>query len=225
MIRFCLILIIVSLSSLTALSQVAESFPDSMYSQYNWKTFIKLEALQDTIDFKNVDYQLLNAAVFFLTNRERIKNGRIPLSFSPQLRDMAAFHSSQMAKYDFVDHINRRNFRFSTVSKRSKHFRANASAENVASTFLYHYESGTQFYRSWNGKDFDFFTLENELIPKHTYLTFAGSLVQNWMNSKPHRINILHRSLRKMGCAVEVGKKDMEKGFIPMGYGTQNFAY
>ena len=208
----------------SSFAQELVSFPDSMYQNHRWQTFVKLEKLTDTIDYRNVDYPLLNAAVFFLTNREREKHGQIPFVFSPALRDMADFHSQEMAKHEFVDHTNLRNFKYSTVGKRSKQFNANALAENVASAFLYHYESGSQFYRSWNGSDFDFFTQENELIRKHTYLSFAESLVQNWMDSKPHRASILHPGLRKMGCAVRVGENDMKKGYIPMGYGTQNFS-
>ena len=117
MIRLFLTFTFINVSLSFSLSQEIESFPDSMYHHHNWKTFVKLKALQDTLDFRQIDYQLLNAAVFYLTNKKRINHGRIPLSFSPKLRDMARFHSSQMAKFDFVDHVNTRNPRFSTVKK------------------------------------------------------------------------------------------------------------
>ncbi|MEZ4829969.1 MAG: CAP domain-containing protein [Bacteroidia bacterium] len=198
-------------------------FPDSAYAKYTWQTFEKIPQLRDTLDWQNVDYSLLNAAVFFMTNKAREANRRKALVFSPSLRNVADFHSAQMAKYEFVDHYNRRNAAYGTPEKRGKRFNVQVIAENVASSFLYDYKSGTNFYRASNGSDFDFYDTDNHQILPLTYLGFAHQIVKDWMSSKGHRTNILHPGLNTLGCAVRVGEHDMEEGMIPIGYGTQNF--
>ncbi|MEZ4773335.1 MAG: CAP domain-containing protein [Bacteroidia bacterium] len=205
------------------LSQNQEVFPDSAYAKYTWQSFVKMPQLKDTLDWENVDYSLLNAAVFFLTNKSREENRRKPLVFSPALRDVADYHSSQMAQYEFVDHYNRRNPAYSTPEKRGKRFKVDVIAENVASSFLYDYKSGTNFYRASRGDSFDFYDNDNRPILPHTYLGFATQIVNDWMSSKGHRSNILHPGLHTLGCAIRAGKNDMAEGMIPMGYGTQNF--
>ncbi|MDX2248385.1 MAG: CAP domain-containing protein [Bacteroidia bacterium] len=207
----------------SGLSQNSGIFPDSAYSKYTWQTFVKIPQLQDTLNWRKVDYSLLNAAVFFLTNKAREENRRSLLLFSPALRNVADFHSTQMAKYEFVDHYNRINAAYSTPEKRGRKFNTSVIAENVASSFLYNYKSGSPFYRASNGASYDFFTNDNEPILPHTYLDFARQIVNDWMTSKGHRSNILHPGLRTLGCAIRVGENDMSEGMIPMGYGTQNF--
>ena len=198
-------------------------FPDSAYKNHTWQSFIKIPQLRDTINYLQVDLGLLNAAVFFLTNKARESQRRPLLLFSPKLRNVAKLHSEQMAKYEFVDHFNKRNRRLYSPQVRGKVYNQEVIAENVASTFLYNYKSGANFYRAWNGTHYDFFTYDNDLIRPLTYLQFAQRIVKDWMESKGHRINILHPKLKTLGCAVSIGVRDMEKGMIPMGYGTQNF--
>lgn len=204
-------------------SQNQAIFSDSAYAKYTWQSFLKISQLQDTLNWEEVDYSLLNAAVFFLTNKARETNRRKLLTFSPLLRNVADYHSEQMAQYEFVDHYNRSNAAYSTPEKRGKRFKVEVIAENVASSFLYDYKSGTNFYRASKGEAFDFYDDDNHPILPHTYLGFATQIVNDWMSSKGHRSNILHPGLRTLGCAIRVGKNDMAEGMIPMGYGTQNF--
>jgi hypothetical protein len=44
---------------------------DSMYSRYNYSTFQAYAPANQAIDFKNIDYELLCAAIFYATNKER----------------------------------------------------------------------------------------------------------------------------------------------------------
>lgn len=219
--RFLLIFITFFTSMGSARAQTI--FPDSAYKNHTWQTFIRIAELRDTINYQQADLGLLNAAVFFLTNKARESQRRPPFVFSPGLRNVASLHSEQMAKYEFVDHYNKRNRRLYSPQGRGRVYNQEVIAENVASSFLYNYESGANFYRAWNGSYYDFFTYDNEMIRPLTYLQFAQRIVNDWMESKGHRINILHPKLKTLGCAVSIGLNDMKKGMIPMGYGTQNF--
>ncbi len=198
-------------------------FPDNAYELHSWQSFYLLTEIHDTIDIYNPSLSLLSAAVFYATSKVRYHKGLREFTFSPELRNMAAQHSKAMATYDFVDHFNLHQPKFRTMNKRSNHFHANAEAENVASEFLYRYDTGTNFYRVWTGKSYSFYTDEGLPIQQHTYLSFAESLVQNWMNSPGHRKAILNRNYFTLGCAVELPKLSGREGFIPLAFSTQNF--
>lgn len=206
-----------------ALPVIGQSFNDAAYTKHTWKSFQALPQLQATIDFDHPDYALLNAAVFFMTNKARQAHGRQPFRFSPKLRDMADFHSSQMAEYEFMAHTNPHSPRYATMVKRSERFQVMALAENVASTFLYKYKSGSRYYKVWEGNAYSFFTHNNEQIPKHSYLSFAASIVKGWMNSKGHRAAILNRRYTSLGCAIKWESSHFAIDKIPLAYGTQNF--
>lgn len=198
-------------------------FPDHAYQSHDWQSFYLIREVQDTINLQHPSYSLLNAAVFYATNKVRMEFGLTQFQFSSELRNMANQHARAMAKYDFVDHKNTHQKEYRTMALRSKKFRANAISENVASTFLYDYISGANFYRVWKETYYQYFTDEGKLIPLHTYLSFAESLVQNWMDSPGHRKAILSEKHQTLGCAVAIPFIDMRKGYIPLAFATQNF--
>ena len=137
---------------------------------------------------------------------------------------MANQHTQAMAEHGFVSHYNWRSWKFSTPERRSKQFEAGAAAENVASAFLYDYEAGTRYIiKRRDGLPFFHRDKDHTEIFRHTYLSFAEDLVARWMESPPHRKNLLHPSLNRLGCAVRVGKGELALPEIPLAYSTQNF--
>ncbi|MEL6847004.1 MAG: CAP domain-containing protein [Bacteroidota bacterium] len=212
------------LSSFSHFSRVTD-FPDSRYASYNWQSFQRLPELQQIIDFRQVDLDLLNAAVFYMTNRARHQQGLPALRFNAPLRNMASAHSGQMAKFEFVDHVNPYNPRLKTVNHRARRYNAAAHAENVASEFLHEYKSGTQYYSLEREEGMVYLTSTHDPIEPRTYLRFAKELLTGWMNSKGHRTNILLKDLKSMGCAVQIEVRSVAKGQLPMAYATQNFSF
>ncbi|MDX2283225.1 MAG: CAP domain-containing protein [Bacteroidia bacterium] len=200
-------------------------FPDSQYARYTWQTFLALPALRDTLDLANPDYSLLNAAVFYVTNRERQRSNRPPLEFDPRLRDMADHHAAAMARYRFVSHVNPHDAQSRSFEQRAGRFQPHAGAENVASEFLYDYEPGSLYYRKAAPGGYRFYDQQDRLILRHTYLSFAETLVAGWMNSRGHRANILHPSLRTLGCAVRLSAGETGSDEIPLAYAVQNFGW
>ena len=70
-------------------------------------------------------------------------------------------------------------------------------AENVATHFGIRYRSGSPIYRvDRDGRRGFSATPGGPPIPPHTYLTFARSLLDQWMASPGHRQNILSKSAR-----------------------------
>lgn len=197
---------------------------DSLYTRHTWQSFLLHESVHDTLNFQALDHGLLNAAIFFVSNREREREGRQRLVFSSSLRDMADQHAKAMAKHGFISHYNFRTWRFATPERRSKHFQANFAAENVASAFLYNYRSEERYIiKRPNGIPHFHRDRDHTEILKHTYLSFAQDLVQRWMESPSHRVNLLNPRLRRLGCAIRIGEGEVEAEEIPLSYCVQNF--
>ncbi|MEN7548919.1 CAP domain-containing protein [Rapidithrix thailandica] len=195
-----------------------------MYQTHNYQTFSQLPQAQKPIVLKDIDYPLLNAAVFYETNRIRAKH-KLPLcQYSPTLEQVAWEHSKDMVKYNFYSHKSK------VKGKRTMTDRLNAAglvntfaAENIAYTFAIQLTPNRAVYGpSQNGGYFSY-QYKGAPIPTHTYLSFAKSILQEWMNSPGHRANILDRNYRYLGCGTyldKVRKKDQPPYFKT----TQNFS-
>lgn len=208
-------------------SSISSIFSDMDYYRFTWQDFMNLPQANDTINLSSPSYSLLNAAVFFVTNRIRMQHGLHVLNFSPELKEMAQYHSQSMATNSFVAHENPYDRRMATVNKRSTAFQADAAGENVASTFLAQYSRNfgdpLNYYRVWENNRYVFYTDDGFRIPDHTYLSLAEQVVNNWMNSPGHRRNILEPRFKRLGCAVAINPKDVNNGSIGLAYCTQNF--
>lgn len=201
------------------------SFEDESYEQYTWQSFLRLEKLQEPIDMAEPDLNLLNAAVFYLTNRERAERGLPVLRFSGDLRDVANHHARAMARRDFVSHFNPYEPRYRTLEQRSRAYDTEAHAENVASNFLHNYRPNT-YYTPTPGRPFyEYRDSRNRVISVRSYLAFAENLVSDWMSSSGHRRNILFRDLKFLGCAIQIPEGAGQANQIPLAYCVQNFSY
>ncbi|MFH1320762.1 MAG: CAP domain-containing protein [Bacteroidota bacterium] len=194
---------------------------DSLYVNYNTKEFLKLEKLNNPINFKNPDIELLNAAIFHLTNKERKKRKNPKLSFSAELSKAARFHSEQMREKKFCSHYNKKDKKFYSPGDRIRYFggRFNLSGENVLMErplICIGYSRPKIFFLSR-------YSLKESEYKPMTYLELAENMVKSWMSSRGHRKNILHPDFRFLGCGValpEVLYKSMKKNYA---YATQNF--
>ena len=169
---------------------------DDFYRKYNSDSFQKLEIVNQKIDVVNIDYPLLNAAIFYSTNLQREKYRKIPFIFSKYLTKAAQEHSQDMVEFKFYSHTSKVRGK-KTMSERLKLVGiSNAfTAENI----------------------FDFF------LKSPTYWSLAQGLVNGWMESKGHRANILNKNYEYLGCG---SKNYFNKDWIDSFYvkSTQNFS-
>jgi uncharacterized protein YkwD len=115
-------------------------------------------------------------ATLCLINGERRARGRRKLKSNNRLRTAAQRYVQEMVKKDFFGHVSPSG---STVLGRIKHAAYLSSA------------------RSWAvGENLAWGTGE---------LSTPRQTVQNWMNSPPHRHNMLDKSFREIGIGVAVG--------------------
>lgn len=194
------------------------------YGSYSWKNYTSDARFQATIDFENIDYPLLHAAIFYRTNYERVRHGLKPLGFNFQLEISAYNHSKWMVERNFFEHTNPYSARRRTPSDRGR--LAGISnpkvAENIANVFGLKYQGGKSVY--FRGAGRFSYSPSGELVPPHTYASFAVYVLEKWMNSPGHRRNILSPSGLQLGCGVWF-YRDARFNRMPRFMATQNFQW
>jgi uncharacterized protein YkwD len=192
------------------------------YSELTLRNFRKEPLFHEEIDFENIDYPRLHAAIFFVTNEERAKKKLSFLEYAPELEKTAIMHSRDMNRDTFFSHYN-------PVDKKKKTPNDRAAiagilnpflAENIATCHGLKYKSGTNVYIRGDG--LFSYKMDGELIPSHTYLSLAEAVVDDWMNSKGHRKNILMDSALQLGCGSDF-YRDRHFNNMPSFKVTQNF--
>jgi uncharacterized protein YkwD len=172
------------------------------YRTYSYKNFRSYPGFGFVIDEKNPDYPLINAAVFYVTNEVRVRYGRKPLEYAPELEKAAWLHSKDMVEKNFFSHKNRIEPKKRTPNQRGDlaGIKNPKIAENIATGFGIKYSAGRPVYNRGSGR-FSY-TPGGKIIPSHTYLSLAEALVRQWMKSPGHRRNILSGNGIQLGCGV-----------------------
>jgi uncharacterized protein YkwD len=202
------------------------SWDYSDYEKYSHKTFKNNKLFTESIDFENIDYPRIHAAIYYVTNEVR-ENRNLPIfEFNLNLEIAAFHHSKAMAEKNFFAHINSKD-----RNRRDPNDRAKIAgitnpylAENVAETPALQYKSGDQVYIL--DKENAVFSYEDNgtPIPEHTYLSLAEMVVDQWMNSKPHKKNIISKDGLQLGCGVYFFR-DKKFYNMPTFKATQNFQW
>lgn len=167
------------------------------------KAFRELPEAAANIDFENIDHHLLAAAVFHETNVRRLENDLPALDYKPGLREAARIQARGMRKEEMISHQHPDESK-KTLGDRLEFLGIKGSfyAENVAMTFGIQYESGEpMFPREQEGRKIFSKEAGGPAIPPHTYLSFATTLLDQWMNSPGHRKNILAPEAKLHGAS------------------------
>jgi uncharacterized protein YkwD len=195
----------------------------NFYSLYDYKNYRQCEALQNTINFDSIDYKLLNAAVFFRTNEIRVSHGKTALDFHSALEAAAQLHAGDMIKGNFFAHENtqRKDRKEPADRYRLSGIENPMPAENIANSFAIKYKANTAVYVIDQKEALYTYELNGKAIERHTFLSFAESVVQQWMNSAGHRDNILRETAVELGCACVFYRE--KEGSMPKFMCVQNF--
>ncbi|MBE2282866.1 MAG: CAP domain-containing protein [Prosthecobacter sp.] len=146
------------------------------YARFTPATFSQHQAAQQVMDRDQIDHALLNAALFFATNTERLRHRLPPFQPSRALTLSAFEHSRDMALKGFFSHQNPKDAAKRTPWQRmaAQGVTGGHRAENIA-------------MRTARGV---------------TYLDAAQALLKQWMNSPGHRANILNPKFAFLGCGA-----------------------
>jgi uncharacterized protein YkwD len=177
----------------------------TVYSRYTVENFRSHAPFGRTIDPEKPDYALLNAAVYFVTNEARVRQGKRTVPYHPRLEKTAFDFARELVTKDFFSHDHPSDPAQRKPSDRGKIAGIkNASlAENIAIHFAIQYEAGKSVYTMDAAKGvFSYVSPNGPAVPMHTYLSLAESLVDQWMKSPGHRSNILSDNTRSFGCGA-----------------------
>ncbi len=172
-----------------------------IYEKYNHKNFRRSKEFNIKIDFNKVDYNLLNAVIFFASNEQRVANRKKPVAYHQALENSAYMHAQSMLAYNFLDHNNKFE-----PAKKTPDMRAALSkisnpyiAENIARVFGMEYSSGRKIY-VLGPQQYSYQPNNDKIIEAHSYIGFADNVVKGWMQSKGHRKNLLSDDALQLGC-------------------------
>lgn len=170
--------ILVFLAVFSHCTTIAQYWKAEDYSKWNQKNFRTCALFHAPIQDSPTDYALLDAAIFYLTNEERIKNGMEPLTYYPLLEVSAYGHSKAMAEQEFFSHENPNSSLRATPEKR-------ATLAGISNPYI--------------AENIAMYLFVND---GSSYLEYAKEFVELWMESPGHRSNILSGSAISMGCGV-----------------------
>ena len=201
----------------------ANAGKDALYSGHDWKSFANLPQARAPIVFDRVDVSLLAAAIFHETNHRRINHKLPVLTFDAAAVRAAEIQAQLMKQTGDVSHEHAKNPKYATLTQRltAVGLKPRFAAENIAYTFAVQYHSGDHLYvRQENGQKVFSDKPNGPSLAPHSYMSFAKSVVDQWMNSPGHRENLLHREPRFLGVSCRPAKG--ESG-LPMIYCCQVF--
>ena len=177
---------------------------ESFYIRFDADSFQNYTHARQAIDFENIHYPLLNAAIFYSTNQMRRKHSMPPFVHAQSLEEAAFMHASDMVRLNFFSHTNPHEPNKRTFSQRLAMYGVEQGyrAENISEMFGIRYIQGSSLIPpdTTGGEIRDFET--GKSIPKHTYFSFASALLDGWMASSGHRANILNSNLKYLGCGA-----------------------
>lgn len=169
--------------------------------------------------FESVDLEILEWAIFVETNNQRERLGVHAFRFQPLLRLAACQHSEEMVAFDYFEHTSP-VAEYATLGKRLNKvgLHRTFAGENIAIypgcrrqdvVFWAEGVSSIESRQSWRNYG-----------RNYTYEEFAEELVMRWMQSPPHRKNIVNKHFRYLGVGIAKGVYNGSKVF----YVTQNFS-
>lgn len=175
------------------------------------------------VDADSVDLALLEWTIFTETNAQRQRLGLPPLAFDWKLQKGAKLHSEEMLELDYFDHVSpvAKN---KTVKMRLRHagIKQGSGGENIAIhpinkkqeiVFRSPEETASLSKYAWRNEG-----------SRYTYKEFAVDLVQRWLNSPPHRRNILSKRFKYLGVGcVFSTHKDIDVFYVTQNFSSTNY--
>lgn len=163
------------------------------------------ESLDAAIDPANFDASRLALAIFHETNRVRGQLGLPLFRWLPKLNEAAKLEAAVGKVYQPPSHTNP----FPMIGTPAERVRfvglvPGDVAENIAWLTIYDVPTRVGVIVSGGQKHFVDPGTQAELR-RATYRGFATNVVQAWMDSPAHRVNLTNAALRYLGCGVQPG--------------------
>jgi len=194
------------------------------YSRYDYKSFEQHAKARQLLSFEHIDYPLLQAAVFYETNRQRAIHDLPLFRHSEALEKAAREHSKDMVVQNFFSHRSKVPGKRTLPQRLALVGLENVTmAENIATVFAIDYRAGQPVFVPHQNGGYFSYQYKGEPIKKRTYLSVAANVVDQWMHSPGHRRNILNPEYRYLGVGAAFFRDANFHG-MPSFKVTQNFA-
>lgn len=145
------------------------------YERYSYRNYTNYESFNHEVEVTTFDARLLNAAIFYETNRQRSLYGMAEFKYHQNLEVCAQSHSEDMANWDFFSHESPVSGKRTMTDRMSQ----------------------VGFVNLWMAENISYHDVSNR-----TYSDLAKSIVDSWMNSPGHRANILNERYRYLGAGT-----------------------
>lgn len=189
-------------------------------------TFFASPKLHQHIELTQPDTALLDAALFHATNEARQCEGLPLFHHDPSLHRAAASHAEAMIERNFYGHDNPYSPTERTAEKRI-HLRTRAfkySAENIAEYQIIDTPDLYGSRRNWRVGKYEYLDLKTiQPCAPYTYATYARHVVDGWMNSPSHRVNLLSTLYTHLGCAARISQRPFQERRAPFARLVQDF--
>ena len=154
-------------------------------------------------DAPTLDLEYVERAVHLEANRVRRQEGLEALDWSDKLAHVAREHSKDMARKGYFAHVNKEGQDATARAEKvglgsvhkTEHYIVEGIGENLFATHRFSEyavtmaSSGERSYQvNWKDQDF-----------------IATEAVDGWMNSRPHRVNLLSPAYTRQGIGVALG--------------------
>jgi uncharacterized protein YkwD len=159
---------------------------------------------QSTLTVQTLDKELLARAIFAETNRVRRELDLRELKPSAEADEAASIQASMCAARRFLGHENPLAGLATPMERAVRAgLKPSLVAENVAVSPIIDVGDAGQVGVVRTGGRITYIHPETgKPAVNHTYQSFAASVVRRWMESPPHRQNIVNPKLELLGCAA-----------------------
>ena len=211
--------------------------PDTLYyHDYLWEDFYDYNIADIEFDITDYDQDLLNASVFFATNKYRSSKNKEPLKYSLELHKVAYNYAAFNHYKRFINNKknNTKILKGLLSVCRTFHFTGSLVNANIAYPYAVDFNSKRKFY--FDRKDEEtvtqlfygkrpkskYYNKKKEPVLLDTYQSFAEKLVKEW-HGRATKKKTKSKAYEYMACYIIVEPKTVRKRRIPRARAIQIF--
>ncbi len=126
----------------------ADTRPEQSLFDMPAEEFFKLEAASRPIDAKDINHNILAAALYHEANQRRREHAKSALGHAPRLDQAALRHARSMAENTYLSHMNPTDAQLRTPWDRVQQtgLDPRMASENIGTHFSIQYKAGTRIY-------------------------------------------------------------------------------
>ena len=207
---------------LIALNLTMSGSPPELAPPYQSRATLNFGKASQPLDHKNLDVALLRQTLIYYTNQARRIRSIDACIPDRKIRRAAQAHSEELARRKRLSHESESEENTHLIDRLANtgvDLANTLSGENLGVDYFLAIAGVPYYKKKENGKTIYVDAETKDQIAPHTYRSFAKRMVNNWLNSPPHRKNVLNKTFSRIGIGIATGRY---QGLHAI-YVTQNF--